>query len=292
MPTSRSRIKIGITLGDPRGIGAEVTDKALSHANILKLADFKIIGHPQKSFSLTLRSAGQLSLRYLQTAVELLKKNEINALVTAPVSKEAISLVDPSFQGHTEFLADAFGVKNVGMLFVTDYLKTIIVTRHIPLNEVSKTINQKNIFLTIELTHNVLQKQFRIRQPRLAVCGLNPHAGEGGTIGKEEIEKIIPAIKNAQRKRMNVQGPFAADTLFTSDRIRSYDAVVAMYHDQGLIPIKTLAFRKAVNVTIGLPFIRTSPAHGTAFDIAGRNKADPSSMIEAIKLAVSLAKKR
>ncbi len=292
MPTSRLRIKIGITLGDLRGVGPEVVAKALDRWDISRLADFKIIGQPIITSPFTAKHAGQLSLNYLQTAVDLLKKKEIDALVTAPVSKEAISTVDPTFQGHTEFLAKAFGVKNVGMLFVTDELRTIIVTRHIPLKDVSKTINRQNILSTIQLTHHTLQKQFGIPNPHLAVCGLNPHAGEGGTIGREEIQKIIPAIKQAQRKGIDVEGPFAADTLFSSGNSRRYDAVVAMYHDQGLIPIKTLAFRKAVNLTIGLPFVRTSPAHGTAFDIAGKNIADPSSMCEAIKLAVGLSRKR
>ena len=288
MPTSRSKIRVGITAGDPRGIGPEVVAKALKRKDVARLAHFEIIGEHQSH--LTAQLAGKLSLNSLKFAVRLLKDKKIEALVTAPVSKEAISLVEPSFQGHTEFLAQAFGVKNVGMLFVADKLRTIIVTRHIPLNKVSQSINRKNILETITLTHDALVNQFLISHPRIAVCGLNPHAGEGGTIGKEEIEKIIPAIKDARRKRINVDGPFAADTLFTSNKIHHYDAVVAMYHDQGLIPIKALAFQKAVNVTIGLPFIRTSPAHGTAFDIAGKNKADPSSMIEAIKLAVRLAK--
>ena len=289
MPTSRLKSKIGITLGDPRGIGYEVTAKALHRRDIARLADFKIIGQPTSLSRSAKKLAGELSLGCLKTAIQLLKNKDIDALVTAPVSKEAIMAVEPSFQGHTEFLAKAFGIKNVGMFFVTEHLRTIIVTRHIPLKNVSRAITRQNILATIELAHRSLQKQFKVSHPRVAVCGLNPHAGEGGTIGKEEIQKIIPAIQDAQKKGIHVEGPFAADTLFSDC---SYDAVVAMYHDQGLIPIKTLAFRKAVNLTIGLPFVRTSPAHGTAFDIAGKNKADPSSMIEAIKLAVRLAGKR
>lgn len=303
---------IGITLGDPSGIGPEVVAKALMHRSIRSLGQFKVIGDAQvlrrycsrelkncsfidlkniQTKKLTRRPnrpSGLAAIQYINHAIELLKQNQIRALVTAPVSKEAIAMTGIKFLGHTEYLAEAFHVTDFGMMFVTDTLKTIVVSRHVPIVNVSQIINRREILKTIQLADAALKNYFNISQPRIAVCGLNPHAGEKGAIGREEIEKIIPAIKNAHEARINVSGPFAADTLFVPKSLRLYDAVVAMYHDQGLIPIKTLHFTKVVNLTIGLPFIRTSPAHGTAFDIAGQNKADPSSMCEAIKLACQL----
>jgi 4-hydroxythreonine-4-phosphate dehydrogenase len=298
MSKSNKKI-IGITLGDPGGIGPEVVAKALRSlrsprlASLHRLVEYVIIGD-QKMLSTypkgrVNKACGKASLMYLQQAVELLKAKKIDALVTAPVCKEAVCMVQPSFQGHTEYLAQAFRAKNVGMMFVHDTLRTMIVTRHLALKDIPKQISGKNVYEAIALTHQSLNKIFKIQHPVIGVCGLNPHAGEGGRMGQEEIKIIIPAIRKAQRKKMKVKGPFAADTLFTPDRLKGLDAIVAMYHDQGLIPMKTLAFKKVVNLTVGLPFIRTSPAHGTAFDIAGKGVADPSSMIEAIKLAVQLS---
>ncbi len=316
MPTSRSNSKaIGITLGDPAGIGPEVVAKALANPSIRRLARFQIIGDEvifRKYFAAcrkdcsyvdlgclkSIRAAvpgrrgvitAQAALAYLQKAVELLKNKEIAGVVTAPVCKETIRQIDPGFRGHTEFFASAFGVKDVGMMFVSGRLRAILVTRHIPLRQVSESVTSSLVYETIRLADQALKFHFKIKHPRIAVCGLNPHAGEGGTIGGEEIERIIPAIAKAVRNEMRADGPFAADTLFAPAASHRYDAIVAMYHDQGLIPIKTLHFAKLVNLTVGLPFVRTSPAHGTAFDIAGKNKADASSMAEAIRLAVKLA---
>jgi 4-hydroxythreonine-4-phosphate dehydrogenase len=175
------------------------------------------------------------------------------------------------------------------MMFVCDNLRVILVTRHIPLKEVSAALTTRAVYNTIQLAHAALKDYFGLKNSLITVCGLNPHAGEGGTIGREEIRHILPAIQQAQRRGMKIEGPFAADTLFSPQMARRYDAVVTMYHDQGLIPIKTQYFTKPVNLTVGLPFVRTSPAHGTAFDIAGQDKADASSMTEAISLAVRLA---
>lgn len=317
MPTSRSNSKcIGITLGDPAGIGPEVVAKALLSPTVRRCGPFKIIGHQatfQKYCRIRLKNCSfvetdsvkfsawppgkpdlngaRSSLNALHTAVNLLRAGEIMSLVTGPVSKEGIHRIDPEFQGHTEYFADAFKAKNVGMMFVAGRLKTMIVTRHVPLNRVSRLINATAVFSNIRLTHDCLRSIFKIRRPRIAVCGLNPHAGEGGTIGDEESSKIIPAIKKSHRLHMNVQGPFAADTIFSPVNADKFDAIIAMYHDQGLAPVKALHFFKLVNLTIGLPFIRTSPAHGTAFNIAGKNLADPSSMCEAIKLAARLRDK-
>lgn len=310
---------IGITLGDPAGIGAEVTANALARPGLRRLARFLIIGddvlfrryfsarYPQCVFldqrclgpggfkpGRPSKATAMASVGYLEKAVELLRLRKIDGLVTAPVSKEAIGRVDPAFVGHTEFLARAFRVPDdeVGMMFVSQSLRVILATRHIPLKEVSAAARPAVVYQAIRLTHDALKKYFHLSRPMIAVCGLNPHAGEGGMMGKEEIQNIIPAIKKARQNHIRVQGPFAADTLFSPDLVHRYDAVVAMYHDQGLIPVKTLCFRRLVNLTVGLPFVRTSPAHGTAFDIAGKGRADASSMAEAIRLAVCLGDRK
>lgn len=308
-----SRKWIGITLGDPAGVGAQVTANALSRPALRRSANFVLIGDevlfkkyfPHRYASCVFldqrclkagdlkpghpnRATARASLCYLEKAVELLKYHQIDGLVTAPVSKEAICHIEPAFVGHTEFFARTFGVKDVGMMFVCESLRVILATRHIPLKEVSAAARPSVVYEAIRLAHEALKKYFHITRPVIAVCGLNPHAGEGGMMGKEEIGNVIPAIQKARQNHIRAQGPFAADTLFSPQTARRYDAVVAMYHDQGLIPIKTLYFRRLVNLTVGLPFVRTSPAHGTAFDIASTNKADASSMIAAIRLAVKL----
>ncbi len=308
----RSGRTIGITLGDPAGIGPEVTAKALSKMAGRNGCRFLVIGDPatfRRHFKKSSKSielypvdakadwkpgfptgnSGKASLEFLDTAVDLLKSKIIHALVTAPLAKESVCRFEPGFVGHTEYLAQAFGVKRFDMMFVTDDIKTVIVTRHIPISKISGAITQSKVFDTIELTHAVLQKNFRIPRPSIAVCGLNPHAGEGGLIGSEEIKTIIPAIRKAKGRGIHVSGPFSGDTMFVPARRKDFNAIISMYHDQGLIAMKTMFFSKVVNLTIGLPFVRTSPAHGTAFDIAGQGKADPSSMAEAIKLAVRLS---
>ena len=307
MSRSSSKI-IGITLGDPAGIGAEVAAKALADPALRRAARFALIGDEclfQKYFPVRYknctfidvgglgtgdfnsgeptRATGKASLAYLQSAIDMLKRGQLSSLVTAPVCKEAIGKTIPSFHGHTEFLAEAVGAKDVGMMFVSDSLRVLLATRHIPLEKVSKKINADLVFRAIRSIDTALKKHFHVFQPFIGVCGLNPHAGEGGTLGKEEIRHIIPAIKRARLRGIKVEGPFPADTIFYSENSKRFDALLAMYHDQGLIPVKTLYFRKLVNLTIGLPFVRTSPAHGTAFDIAGKNKADASSMTEAIR---------
>ncbi len=314
MRISNSKNKrIGITIGDPCGIGPEIVAKALAQREIRHLANYTIIGDREiyrrygqipnhcslvdvsghlparVQFGRANRPAAKASLFYLNKAVELLKDGEISGLVTAPVCKEAIVSSGINFQGHTEYLADAFGIKKFAMMFVTKKLKTVVMTRHIPLRKIIEKITAKDVYEMIQLIAKSLKELFQIANPRIAVCGINPHAGEKGTIGNEEITKIIPAIKKAKKSGLTVWGPLAADTLFVPSVAGRYDAIIAMYHDQGLIAVKTLYFSELVNLTIGLPFIRTSPAHGTAFDIAGKSKADASSMCEAIKLAVELS---
>jgi len=312
----KSKNRIGITLGDPSGIGPEVIAKALAKKSIQKLAHFTIIGDThildkymsvwpkncdlldvntqspdQFRIGKVSRINGRASLCYLDKAIELIKSKSITGLVTGPVSKEAVSLVNKKFQGHTEYLAEAFHCDNFGMFFVCQDYRVILVTRHLPLKDVSSAISCEVVLKNILLTHTALKKFFHIKSPKIAICGLNPHAGEKGAIGNEEIDIIVPAIKSARRKKIKTFGPFAADTFFAPNLSKDYDAIVAMYHDQGLIALKANYFNTLTNVTIGLPFIRTSPAHGTGFNIAGKNQANPASMCAAIKLAVQLSSK-
>lgn len=299
---------IGITIGDPCGIGPEVTAKALRNPSVRKLARFKVIGdevifrkykfpraknceliainkvHPfDFPFKDNHSEAAAAALAYLESAVGMLKDKKINGLVTAPVSKESIARLGIPFNGHTEYLADNFGVSDFEMMFQAPTLRLIIATRHLPLRRVSEEISRQGILRTIHLGHTSLKKMFKIPKPRIVLCGLNPHAGESGHLGDEEQRLIIPAVEDAKAQGILVDGPLAADTIFRPANFKKYDLFIAMYHDQGLAPLKAMYFNKLVNVTIGLPFVRTSPAHGTGFDIAGKNKADPSSMIEAIK---------
>ena len=287
----KSRIKtIGITVGDPAGIGPEVTRKALSLIRLPKNVRLRVIGD-KKSFlsGRPTKESARASLEYLQQAFSLIKKKEIDALVTGPVTKEGICSLGVNFTGHTEYIARYFAVKNYEMMFVAENVRVVIATRHIPLSSVPGAITPKRLFDATRLTEKTLQKYFRIKKPFLAICGINPHAGEGGTIGKEEKQTVIPALKRLKEQGLRIAGPLSADTLFYPTNAKKYDAIISMYHDQGLSPIKALYFDKLVNLTIGLPFIRTSPAHGTAFDIAGKNKADPSSMKAAIELAIRLS---
>lgn len=301
---------IGITMGDPAGIGPEIVIKSLQQSKICKLGSFCLIGDLElfkhyglkSSPNITVynvpiqgvlalgklsKNSGKAALDCLETSVRLLRERKIQALVTSPVAKESVALLAPRFTGHTEYLAEAFKIRQYEMMFVTPTLKTVILTRHVPLKDVHRYITKQSVLATIQLVHRELKGKFKIRNPRIAVCGLNPHAGEGGLIGKEEVNYIIPAIKKARSLGVTIDGPFAADTLF-KNRAQQFDAVIAMYHDQGLIAAKTLHFDDLVNLTIGLPFVRTSPAHGTAFDIAGKNKADAASMGAAIRLAAEI----
>ena len=281
--------RVIITMGDPSGIGPEVTLKALASPRVRGLANFLVIG---EGLAAKGSGSGRASLEYIDEAIKLLRSGKADALVTAPVSKSSIrSAGFPGFHGHTEYLADKFKVRRFAMFFVGKDMKVALVTRHISLRRVPKVLNSEMIYNTIALTDKYLKEYFRIRAPRIAVCGLNPHAGEKGAFGTEEEKVIIPAIKKASKSIRNICGPLPADIVFYEALKKRYDAVIAMYHDQGLAPFKMLYFNSGVNLTLGLPFIRTSPDHGTAFDIAGKGIADPASMIEAIVLACNLAKR-
>jgi len=284
-------------MGDPRGIGPEVTRKAL--AKIIKdttpfsfivIGDKKILGRLPLNVEVVdvrYRSAGEGSLKFLDKAIELIRAGRADALVTAPLSKEAVSRYHKGFSGHTEYLADAFGIKDFDMMFIAPRIHLTIVTRHVPLKDVPALITSKAVYNSIALMSKTLKDTFKIRDPKIAVLGLNPHAGEGGLLGSEDIRHILPAIAKAKLKGINAVGPMPADTFFSFHS--GFDGVISMYHDQGLPPLKGLYMKELVNFTAGLPFVRTSPAHGTAYDIAGKNKADPSSMLSALKLACQLA---
>jgi len=272
-----NKLVIIITTGDPKGIGPEVTKKALEDPKIKRLANFFVINSNDKT-----------GFSAVEKAVEILKKCQADALVTAPVNKEAINKSGVPFQGHTEYLAEATNTKKIAMMLCGGPLKVTTVTRHVPLKKVSSTLTQAKIIEAVRLTDSGLKKYFGIKKPRIGVCALNPHCGEGGTIGREEQDIIIPAIKKIRRFVPGINGPISGDVIFYMAYNGKLDAVISMYHDQGLGPLKMVAFEKGVNVTLGLPFIRTSPDHGTAYDIAGKGIADPDSMKEAIKLAVNM----
>lgn len=238
------------------------------------------------------REAGESALQALQAAVRDLKAGEIDALVTAPINKENIQSDNFRFPGHTEYLANEFGAKNHMMLMVSDQLKVGVVTGHIPVQQVPQSLTKEKILNNIRILHKTSLEDFSIRKPRIAVLGLNPHAGDQGVIGTEDRDIIRPAIKQASDEGIIALGPFPADGFFGSGDYRKFDAILAMYHDQGLIPFKVLAFESGVNFTAGLPIVRTSPAHGTAYDIAGTGTASEDSFRNAIYLAIDVFESR
>jgi 4-hydroxythreonine-4-phosphate dehydrogenase len=225
---------------------------------------------------------GQYAVKSLKVATQALHEKKIDALVTAPIHKKNVQGGDFSYTGHTPFLKDFFAVSDVLMLMTSDNLKVGLVTEHIPVSEVAAHITKESIISKLSILHASLKKDFNIERPKIAVLALNPHAGDDGLIGSEEEEIIKPAIKEAKQRNMLVMGPFSADAFFARALYNKFDAVLAMYHDQGLIPFKSLSFGEGVNFTAGLPGIRTSPDHGTAFDIAGKDRTDPSSFRAAI----------
>ena len=291
------RCRIGITLGDPAGIGPEIVRTALASGRLRHDAEYSVI-RPSPDFPAgqptpeTARAASQA----LEEGVQLALKGKIDAIVTGPIHKARMYEVGLKFPGQTEFFADRCGVTNFAMLLTGGKLTVALVTTHIPLREVSDTLRSEEIVRVGLLLEDFL-RQRGIASPRIAVAGLNPHAGESGALGKEEAELIAPAVQQLQSAIRNPQsaifsGPFSPDTLFHHAANGEWDGVLCMYHDQGLIPLKLHAFHDGVNVTLGLPFPRTSPDHGTAFEIAGKNIARPDSMIAAINLAAELARSR
>ena len=266
--------RIGITLGDPAGIGPEVIAKALASGKLDRRYEYEVIGNA--------RASRREARQWIITGAKRCLRGELAALVTGPIIKE---IVEP-WPGQTEFLANLSGTKKFAMLLTGGKLRVALVTTHTPVSTVAGLITRKKIIEVVELTREFCQR-LGIQQPRIAVTGLNPHAGEGGLLGNEEKRIIAPAVKKAC-----AIGPCSADTVFYRAVHGEFDAVVAMYHDQGLAPFKLIAFDNGVNVTLGLPFVRTSPDHGTAPDIAGKGIAHAAGMIAAINLAARLARDR
>ena len=325
---------IAITMGDPAGIGPEITSKAflgediyrvcrplvLGDVDLLRMVSKRIVplsfreiespvdavGRPGtidvipvsrlKEGSVTLgrptAEGGKAMVDYILKAVELATSGEVSAMVTCPINKELMNQVGYGFQGHTELIAHLTRTKDYVMMLAGEKLRVALVTIHCPLRDVAKQINKELVVKTINITCHALEVDFAIEKPRVAMAALNPHAGESGLFGREDMEIIKPAVEEARDKGLSVEGPLAADTVFYHALNGRFDAVVAMYHDQGLIPLKLVHFSDAVNLTLGLPIVRTSVDHGTAYDIAGRGMADPSSLIAAVKMAAKIAKAR
>jgi 4-hydroxythreonine-4-phosphate dehydrogenase len=284
--------RVAITIGDPAGIGPEIAAKAAADPRVLELCTPVLYGRiytPGVRAGTLSAEAGRTAYGAIVAAVEDAIAGDVDAIATAPVNKAAFALAGLPWRGHTELLAHLTGAPSVAMMFHADALRVVLATIHEPLSSVPRLLTRELLAGVIRLASRDLPR-FGFSQPRLAVCGLNPHAGEGGVLGDEEQRVIEPAIAACAGEGIRVAGPFPADTLFVRASRGEFDAVIACYHDQGLIPVKLLAFGKAVNVTLGLPIIRTSVDHGTAFDIAGRNAADPGSMIEAVTLAARLAR--
>ncbi|MHC1778227.1 MAG: 4-hydroxythreonine-4-phosphate dehydrogenase PdxA [Lentimicrobium sp.] len=253
-------------------------------ANIVNINDQEVKIDLGKSTPL----AGELALLSLETAIEDLKKNYIDVLVTAPINKKNIQSKDFHFPGHTEYLANKFGVTDYLMLMVSNSLRIGVITGHIPLREVINELSEELILRKIKILNQSLLKDFGIQSPRIAILGLNPHAGDEGLLGKEEAQIIKPAIDKANEMGIRTFGPFPADGFFGSSTFTQFDGILAMYHDQGMLPFKTLSFESGVNFTAGLPIIRTSPAHGTAYEIAGKDVASPNSFRAAVYLACDI----
>jgi 4-hydroxythreonine-4-phosphate dehydrogenase len=285
-------VKVGITCGDPAGIGPEIVGAALESSLLPKEVEYLIIGaseaFPPGKPEL---ASAQHAIEALEESVALARSGEIQAVVTGPVSKKWLHDAGFAFPGQTEFFANRCGVKDFAMCLTGGKITVALVTAHVPLIDVSRILSGSEIVRVGQLLADFLARR-GFRRPRIAVAGLNPHAGEGGDLGSEEIEVISPAVE-ALRRSLNaafeISGPHSADTLFHRVIQGEFDAVLCMYHDQGLIPLKLHAFDEGVNVTLGLPFPRTSPDHGTAFEIAGKGIARSGSMIAAIRLACELA---
>jgi 4-hydroxythreonine-4-phosphate dehydrogenase len=313
-----------ITVGDPGGIGPEVAVKALADQQVQSAARFRVFGpiaaldraahaagvaHTWRAGDAELVDAGtgrafpakptaaggELSFRLVEDAIAAAKlplgdARRVDGVVTGPISKAAWAMAGHrEFPGHTELFAARFGVERYGMMFFTPRLRVILATAHVPLMRVGPLLTPERVERAIGLGDEACRRA-GVERPRVAVCGLNPHAGEEGLLGTEDDAAIKPAIDSARRRGIDAHGPFPGDTVFIAAAAGRWDLVVAMYHDQGLIPVKLLDRDRAVNVTVGLPIVRTSPDHGTAFDIAGQNRADPGSMKAAILLAARLAR--
>jgi len=285
-------IRVGITLGDYAGIGPEIVRAALQSNCLPKSAEYVVIGnYPDCSLGEPTLETARAAAAALEEAVTLARPGELDAVVTGPIHKARMYEAGFKFPGQTEFFAKRCGVKNFAMCLTGEKLTVALVTTHIPLRDVPDALKQSEIVRVGLMLADFLRRRSK-NAPRIAVAGLNPHAGESGKLGREEIEIIAPAIAELNESRPLFHGPVSPDTMFYRAAEGEFDAVLCMYHDQGLIPLKLHAFHSGVNVTLGLPFPRTSPDHGTAFEIAGKGIARPDSMIAAITLATDLAQVR
>jgi len=330
---------IGITMGDPSGIGPEIIATALADRAIYECCRPVVLGDPGVLLSTISRryprmaqrlslnviptpdqakgvsgvmdlmavseleegsvrpgrptvAGGRAMLTYIIRAVEMTLRGEIAGMVTCPISKVLMQEAGYAFEGHTQLIGHLTETSDVVMMLVGERLRVSLATIHCAIRDVSRLLTEDKVLKTIRITEKALRRDFGLTRPRLAVAALNPHGGEAGLFGDEEATLIAPAVQRAQKEDIRVEGPFPADTLFYKAVAGGYDAVVAMYHDQGLIPLKLLHFSDAVNVTLGLPIIRTSVDHGTAYDIAGTGQADPSSLKAAVRMAVLMAGNR
>jgi 4-hydroxythreonine-4-phosphate dehydrogenase len=304
------RPRLAITLGDPRGIGPEATHAALTDPEIAALADYTLIGPDALQMSARHylgiggwtrgdeASAGAAAGRAIEAGIRLALAGEVDALVTAPIDKHALRAAGYSFPGHTEMLQALSGAPAVGMLMAAERtlgagpLRVLLATTHLALRDVPAALTAELFLTQTRLAHAALREWWRIERPRVALCAVNPHASDGGLFGDEEARILAPAIAALRREGIDAIGPVPADTVFSRAMRGEFDAVVAPYHDVGMAAFKTAAFGSGINVTLGLPFPRTSPDHGTALDIAGRGIADAGSMKEAIRLAARLAGRR
>jgi 4-hydroxythreonine-4-phosphate dehydrogenase len=290
-------LRVGITLGDCAGIGPEIVDAALKSDRLPEKAEYVVIGkYPDCSLGKPTLETARAAAAALEEAVTLARRGALAAVVTGPVHKARMYEAGFKFPGQTEFFAERCGVKNFAMLLTGGKITVALVTAHLPLCKVPTSLKRSEIVRVGLLLVDFLHRRSR-KTPRIAVAGLNPHAGESGKLGREEIEIIAPAVEELQSAIRDPQsavlsGPLSADTVFHRAAEGEFDAVLCMYHDQGLIPLKLHAFHSGANITLGLPFPRTSPDHGTAFDIAGKGIARPDSMIAAITVAVELAQNK
>jgi 4-hydroxythreonine-4-phosphate dehydrogenase len=329
-----SRPILGLTIGDPAGVGPEIVAKAaaqeavraacrpivIGEVGVLRRAvrlcrldlSVRAIASPEEATGdpgslelLDLKNidaascppgvlsplCGRAAVEYVYKAIDLCMADELHGIATGPINKEAMAQAGFRYDGHTELLAERTGTKDYAMMLVVGRMRVVHVSTHTSLRSACDRVKKGRVLTVIRLAQQSL-RDLRSRKKRIAVAGLNPHAGEGGLFGREELEEIAPAVEAAKREGIDASGPYAPDTLFYRLRQAEFDAVVAMYHDQGLIPLKLIGFHRGVNVTLGLPIIRTSVDHGTAFDIAGTGTANPRSMVEAILLAATLARGR
>jgi len=327
----KQNIKVGISLGDPNGIGGEIILKAFEDNQMLELytpvifASTKLLSYYIKTFNLNIKihginslddivdgkinvvrlikepfivnwgtvdaEAGELAIKSLKAATAALKENQIDVLVTAPIHKESIQSEDFKFPGHTDYLNQELEGESL-MFMVSEDIRVGLLTDHVPIKEVANQITEKLIKTKIGTIKESLKKDFGIIKPKIAVLGINPHVGDNGVIGTEDQEKLIPALEELRKDGTLIFGPYPADSFFGNKKHLQFDAILASYHDQGLVPFKTIAFGAGVNYTAGLSHVRTSPDHGTGFDIAGKGEASPSSFIAAIHSACAVFKHR